>query len=494
MSSTRQDSSIFFDDFSDSIWTKYSGNPVMVRDQLWAESDYICEPNVLYEDGIFHMWFSQMWPKNKVTALGYATSSDGFTWTKYPKNPVLALDNVEIHRPSVMKHAGKFYLFAVQDEYQKKKPSTMRRWVSSNGIKWGDECVVLRSTESWENGLSNMAVIVDDNGTWQMLYNGTPTRSFDPNPDFGYAYSEDGVEWTKYEGNPVIQGFFGGDPFLVKIGDRYYTWHSHRMVDSLRIYCRWSTDMIHWQPIYNNPQINYTQPWERGIPAEEGGATDGSYGHLSDATLCEAQGKVFFIYQGAQTPLGVATFDGTLVELAEHLHKPPLSKWKESPYGMVEGGTLKIADNGTDRSPLVAEIPVVKDHYVLESRIQCYGGVTHRVSVVMRYGNNNLFARFWLYDAEHTFYQEYIYGLFSSPINIGPNNACDAAWHDWTVEVNGERNRLSIDGHPVGECRTSTALLHALSSLFRHIGFSSLDTYVSIKYVRVVSPCMDLQE
>jgi len=472
---------IFSDDFSEGIWTKFHRNPVMVRSQPWAESDYICEPNIVYNDGIFHMWFSQMFPEGQGTALGYATSADGFTWTKHPGNPVLVLENSEVHRPSVMMHDGIYYLFAVQDE-NVAESAAMWRWSSRDGITWEDECLVMKCTQAWERGLSNMAVIVDDDGKWRMLYTGADAP---PAPLFGYAWSPDGITWTKHDDNPVIHGFYGGDPFLTKIGARYYAWHSECMDGSLRICCRWSADMIHWHPVYNNPQINYTQPWERGVPEEEGGTTAGHYGHLTDATLCEAQGKVCMIYQGAQTPLGVATFNGTLLELAERLQNPPLSKWEESPYGMVDGGTLKIADNGSNLSPLVAEVPGVQQRYVLKSRIQCYAGVGNRVSVVMRFADKNAFARFWLHDAEYTFYQECLNGLFSSPLNIGPNPACDAAWHDWMIEVDGGKNRLFIDGCLVGECRTSRALMKKLDASPVHIGFSALDTYANIDNVRV---------
>ncbi|MFH1008281.1 MAG: hypothetical protein V1800_12400 [Candidatus Latescibacterota bacterium] len=477
----RKSDTVFFDDFSNGIWTKYVGNPVMVRTQLWAESDYICEPNLLYKDGLFHNWFAQMYPVGgQRTALGYATSHDGFTWTKYPQNPVLA--EGEVHRPYVMEHQGIYFLYAVQNE-NVSDSATMRRWSSQDGINWSDERLVMTCSQGWEGGLSNMAVIVDDDGTWRMLYTGADAP---PAPQFGYAFSPDGVRWTKHEGNPVIDGFYGGDPFLTKIGDRYYTWHSEGMAGSLRISCRWSADMICWHPVANNPQINYTQPWERGIPPDEGGTTAGHYGHLTDATLCETQGKVFMIYQGAQTPLGVATFHGTLAQLADRLHDPPLSAWKESPFGMVDGGMLKLADNGSDRAPLVAEIPEVRDRYALESRIQCYAGATHRVSVVMRYGDPNTFARFWLHDADHTFYQECVNGLMSSPANIGPNPACNAGWHDWTVKVCGNTNHLSIDGQDIGTIRTSDALLRKLSQWPAHIGFGTHETYAAVDYVRVV--------
>jgi len=473
----------FGDDFSDGIWTKYAGSPVMARSQPWAESDYICEPNVLYEDGLFRMWFSQMFPPGQGTALGYATSPDGFAWTKHPDNPVLALAGGEVHRPCVMKHEGVYYLWAVQDEEGRRGPATMRRWCSADGLTWGDERLALVATQPWENHtLSNTSVIVDDDGTWRMLYTAGDAAL---GGHFGYAWSPDGVAWTRHEGNPVIGGLYGGDPFLVKIGDRYYTWHSEAMAGSLRICCRWSEDMIHWQPIGGHPQINTTQPWERGVPPEKGGTTVGYYGHLTDATLCEAEGRVFLIYQGAQTPFGVATFDGTFAELAARLRRPPLSQWQPSPYGMVEGGCLKIADNGSDRGPLVAAVPGVGEQYTMEARLQCYAGATHRVSVIPRYADSSAFARFWLHDNEHTYYQECLRGLFSEPMSLGTNRACDADWHDWRVEVEGDRNRLFLDGRLVGEVPTSEALRRVLSGSPVHVGFSALDTYVSVAHVRV---------
>ena len=479
----------FCDDFSDGIWTKFPRNPVMVRSQEW-ERDYICEPNILFENGLFRMWYAgfptQENPSGHVgTAVGYATSPDGMTWTKHPGNPVLSVEGDSVHRPTVMKHQGAYFLFAVdKNEHGVAAPATMRRWISTDGIAWRDDRVVMRADQVWENRtLSNMAVIVDNDGVWRMLYTGGDEAI---GGYFGYAWSRDGISWTKHEGNPIIRDLYGGDPFLVKIGDRYYAWHSQSIGGSLRICCRWSRDMIQWHPVPHNPQINYTQPWERGLSPEEGGTTVGHFGHLTDATLCQAHGRVFMIYQGAQTPFGCATFDGTFADLAQRLDHPPLSKWSESPYGMVEGGTLKICDTGSDREPLVAKVAGVKDRNRLECRIQCYAGATHRVSVIMRYRDRNTFARFWLHDAQHTYYQECLRGLFSEPVNIGANHACDADWHDWAVEVDGPRNRLTLDGRVVGECRTSAELARSLAASPAHVGFSSLDAYVSIAFVRVV--------
>lgn len=475
------DNTLFFDDFSNGIWTKHPGNPVIVRDQPWAESNYICEPNLLYVDGLFRVWFSQMCPPGHGTALGYATSLDGLTWTKHPGNPVLRA-NVQTHRPSVMRHDGMYYLFAVQHEHEATR-ATMRRWSSPDGLHWGDERLLFAVTQPWEGGLSNMAVIVDEDGVWRMIYTGGDDPM--PNPEFGYAWSVDGVNWTKYDGNPVIRDLYGGDPFLVKIGEWYMMWHSEAMTGSLRIVCRRSRDLIHWERVGGHADVNYTQPWERGIAPEEGGTTESWYGHLTDATLCEADGCVFLMYQGAQTPLGVATFDGTLADLAGRLECPPLSRWESSHFGMVEGGTLKLADNDSERNPLVVKIPETREAYLLETRLRRFHGPTHRVSVVIRYADANTFACLWLHDSGRVYYQECLNGLVSLPQPVGCAPLADDAWHDWEVRVEGRAVALAVDGRPVGQTQSSDKLVRVLAGKPLYVGFSTHDTWAEVAWVRV---------
>ena len=140
----------------------------------------------------------------------------------------------------------------------------------------------------------------------------------------------------------------------------------------LRIYCSQSTDMIRWECPDDRPQIGYTQPWERGIGRSEVRWDR----HLSDAELLEHGGKVLMYYQGAQCPLGVAIFDGTLAQLAARLDRPPLSKWAPSHYGCVEDNQLKLSDNASDAEPLHPRTAGFADRegYVVECRVRCYAG------------------------------------------------------------------------------------------------------------------------
>jgi len=327
-----------------------------------------------------------------------------------------------------------------------------------------------------------MSVLVDADGRWHMLY----TSDCGVGGKFGYAWSDDGLTWTKHAGNPVIRDLYGGDPFLAKIGDCFYTWHSEAMAGSLRIVCRRSRDMVNWELIGGRTQINYSQPWERGVPPEQGGTVNSWYGHLTDATLCEADGRVFMMYQGAQTPFGMATFDGPLPELARRLEeRPPLARWEPSPFGMVEGGTLKLADNDSDRNPLVVKIPGAQEAYLLKTRLRCYHGPTHRVSVVMRYAEPNTFARFWLHDSGQVFYQECLEGLFSLPLPVGRAPIADDAWHDWEVRVEGRAVALAVDGQSVGQTQSSDKLVNVVTDRPVHVGFSTHDTWAEVAWIRV---------
>ena len=461
----------FFDDFSDGLWTKHPDNPVMTRSEAW-EAATICEPCVLHEDGLFKMWYMGTAKSySGDAAVGYATSRDGITWRKHPNNPILSDPEGAVIRTTVVKHEGTYYLFA--SDYQwNDAPGVINRWTSDDGLTWRDKVTVLRPTAPWEDHFHNTGVVVDENGTWQML---TTTD----NGPMGYAYSDDGVHWTQYEGNPVITGFYGGDPCLKQIGGRYFIWYSHAH-HGLRICCSWSDDMIHWTPVYNNPQIGFTQPWERGL-----GRPDALWAtHLTDAELVEHDGRVYMFYQGAQTPFGLAVFEGTFEQLAGRLMTPPLSQWADSPNGSVEGGQLKLSEDETDVKPVVENAAAFSDRegHVFEFRAQCYAGASYQIKPVVRYVDERNFARFWIMDNETTFYQECTEGTFRGAANIGANKVCDRDWHAWRIVVRGATTALTIDGRFIGQWDSRPALTDRDDLT---VGFSVFDAYAAFADIRV---------
>lgn len=67
-------------------WVKYWDNPVLSPSFFdeW-ESSGLISPHVIYEDGLYYMWYSN----DPHGYIGYAVSSDGIHWERYPGNPLI---------------------------------------------------------------------------------------------------------------------------------------------------------------------------------------------------------------------------------------------------------------------------------------------------------------------------------------------------------------------------------------------------------------------
>ena len=132
------------------VWTKYAGNPVLTAGPAGSWDEYHAgEPHLVYEQGLYKLWYMGKRFGDWLTTpedMGYATSTDGITWTKHPGNPVMRADPNSWEWPSV-----------------------------TNGH-------VLREA-----------------GQYHMWYTAGPWPK-----EIGYATSSDGVVWSKYAGNPVL--------------------------------------------------------------------------------------------------------------------------------------------------------------------------------------------------------------------------------------------------------------------------------------------------
>ncbi len=61
--------------------------PCIVMDQKWEVKDQVY-PMVVKAAGVYLMLYGCYWADDKHTALGFAVSADGLTWTKHADNPV----------------------------------------------------------------------------------------------------------------------------------------------------------------------------------------------------------------------------------------------------------------------------------------------------------------------------------------------------------------------------------------------------------------------
>ncbi|RME00450.1 MAG: T9SS C-terminal target domain-containing protein [Calditrichaeota bacterium] len=114
---------------------------------------------------------------------------------------------------------------------------------------------------SWDEGIAFICAVIKDGDTLKMWYTGSHSGYTGPDPmHIGYAWSLDGIHWTKYEGNPVLSprpGMFDGGglaaPIVIKDGDTLRMWYAAiaegepPKIPPPRGGYAWSIDGIHWQ-------------------------------------------------------------------------------------------------------------------------------------------------------------------------------------------------------------------------------------------------------
>lgn len=174
-------------------WIKFP-QPVLTRSATFPNWEAIAtaDPFVLKDGDTLKMWYSGSgWLTSSDDCphvrMGYAWSLDGTTWNEHASNPVLNIssdssdfDYDGIETPSVIKDFS--------------APSIQRY-------------------KLWYAGRKSRCSSINDH-------------------KFGYAYSPDGVNWTKYAGNPVMVGgdtsqwynTFISNPSVIQENGSYKMW------------------------------------------------------------------------------------------------------------------------------------------------------------------------------------------------------------------------------------------------------------------------------
>jgi len=202
------DSLISFPDCSigsDFIITEVAGNPVIPKDSNWNYR-LVVDPRVQYIENKYFMWYNGYGLSNFQVGLAY--SDDGYTWQNEDSNPVLKIGN-----------DGDF---------------------DSWNIRWPD--------------------VIYDNGVYKMWYTGS-TNGSDWN--IGYATSIDGINWEKYDQNPVFTpGTNDWESYSVRLGavtlkdEEYHLWYdgsNDGFNNNSSIGYARSDDCIHWQRVGEGP-------------------------------------------------------------------------------------------------------------------------------------------------------------------------------------------------------------------------------------------------
>ncbi len=245
----------------------YENNPVFTGtgEDTWdnkiRERGYI-----LREDGLYKMWYTGHKESLDATKyLGYATSTDGIHWTRYPENPIF--NEYWTEDVQVVKHEGKYYMVA-------EGVNDIAHMLSSlDGVEWqrlGDLDIRKVNGESIDPGAYGTPTLWIENNKWYLFYE---------RGDLGIwlAESSDQKVWTNIQDDPVIE--MGPGKYdacgvavnqIIKYNERYYAYY-HGTPDE--DWSSWnsnvavSDDLIHWEKYENNPIVdgdsisnNYSSP------------------------------------------------------------------------------------------------------------------------------------------------------------------------------------------------------------------------------------------
>jgi len=236
----------------------------------------VSQPSLIKESDGYKMWFMG-WDEYNMWRIGYATSHYGFDWTEYSNNPVLgegisgSWDDDGVYSPCVIKD-GNTYKMWYTGYSGVDKLARIGYATSPDGINWIKHPTPVLgegSSGTWESDGVGAPSVIKDGTTYKMWYEGSDVDWW---WRIGYAESFDGINWTKYSNNPVLNEGEEGDwdewglgaPTVVKDATIFHMWYSGIDGNNLaRIGYAISQDGYQWTKSSENPVVDkgYGESW-----------------------------------------------------------------------------------------------------------------------------------------------------------------------------------------------------------------------------------------
>jgi sucrose-6-phosphate hydrolase SacC (GH32 family) len=171
---------------------------------------YLMKPSVLHETSGYKIWYDGA-DFDENIQIGLAKSRDGISWKKAPQNPVLdgdpdAWDASGEHAPFVMKDGN---LYKMWYEGSDGNVRQLGYATSHNGIKWTKyprNPVLQAGPESYDQFVAGHGTVLHEDGLYKLWYHaiGDLDGIGDVDAIIAYATSPDGIQWTKH--GPVLVG------------------------------------------------------------------------------------------------------------------------------------------------------------------------------------------------------------------------------------------------------------------------------------------------
>jgi predicted GH43/DUF377 family glycosyl hydrolase len=225
-------------------FAKYNGNPVIPEGPEGAPDHWKSDPFVLYEGGMYKMWFGYNVDGSK-TQIGYATSNDGLNWAiqQLPAVPLGAngeWDDEDVETPFVLKVDDTYHMYYCargEEEGSDWSPEATYRIghaTSLDGLTWtkdpSNPILDVSGLESpdWDALVTAEPSVVYRNGRFELFYVGGHLDGDIFILELGLATSTDGSNWTRYSGNPILANTTDNiyAPFVLHNGITYELWYT----------------------------------------------------------------------------------------------------------------------------------------------------------------------------------------------------------------------------------------------------------------------------
>ncbi|MFH2019881.1 MAG: DUF2341 domain-containing protein [archaeon] len=253
-------------------WVKYSSNPVLTAgaNNQWDDTNVSAPSIIKAENGTYQMWYTGRDDLANQFRIGYATSSDGKSWTKYPtyvlnKSTGAGFDSDGVMWPSVIKRNGTYMMWYTGYDVSATDDYKIGFAVSRDGINWSREATyVLNTGATWETDSVMYPTVIFENNTYKMWYAGRNVTSL--RYKLGYATSTNGITWAKSSSNPILANGVSQTwedtsvmaPHVIKDGNTYEMWYIGTNNTYYNVGYAYSYDGINWVKATSNPIFNGT--------------------------------------------------------------------------------------------------------------------------------------------------------------------------------------------------------------------------------------------
>lgn len=261
---------IFGSLFAQTNWVKSVSGPVMAPGSTGSWDDgAVTHPAVIYDGSLYHMWYGG-WRSGLNISIGYATSTDGVSWTKYndpataaplfaESDPVLTAgpagswDGHSVHTPTVIFDGVTFHMWFQGRDNQPNANGTAHFGYASSpdGITWSkynnaattaplfaesDPVLSPGATGAWDDFWLLSPMVIINGNTFEMWYGGIHSN-INGDWQIGRAISTDGISWTKSPGTTVLipdepwANKNVATPAVLLIDNVYHMWYGGSKVD-----------------------------------------------------------------------------------------------------------------------------------------------------------------------------------------------------------------------------------------------------------------------